>query len=320
MIKINQIQIFTFKFVPKSETFLVDKCELMLNYLPSKMLDIAMVGSSLTAKINVENNGMFYFTPTCKGNVSFQAFTLTNSTRSKISYEWRLPYESKNLFTVDETKSELKPYEVKNTLWKFTPSKIDKYNNKAALIAWIDDDKKSTSKTYFVRMLGTCTNGSLQAAEMYRDFGNVIVGSSISSEITILNNNDCYLDFELFVKQTVDESLANSAVNDICILELEKMSGHVDARSKLTVRCRLRPTRLINYQFTVEYRIVYPNENKQSPELDSSQETSTEQKEILCYLSANGVYPKLRINDIKALGSGSSLSKDFFWKLLSINQ
>jgi hypothetical protein len=319
MIKTNQIQIFTFKFVPKSESFLVEKCELMLNYLPSKLLDIAMVGSSLTAKINLENNGMFYFSPTCKGNVSFQTFKLTNLTRSKITYEWRVPYESKNLFTVDETKSELKPYEVKNTLWKFTPSKIDKYNNKAALITWIDDDKKNTSKTYFVRMLGTCTNGSLQSSEMYRDFGNVIVGSSISSEITILNNNDCYLDFELSVKQTVDESLANNAANDICILELEKTSGHIDARSSLIIRCRLRPTRLINYQFTVEYRIIYPNENKLSQDLDSK-ETSNEQKEILCYLSANGVYPKLRINDIKTLGSASSLSKDFFWKLLSINQ
>lgn len=283
------------------------------------MLEIPLVGAGVSAKLSLENNGLLYFSPTCKNNTSYQSYKLTNLTRSKINYEWKIPYESKNIYSVDEIKSEIKPYEIKECMWKFTPNKIEKYNHKVVLTAWIDDEKTSTLKVYYLRLLGLCTNGSLQSPEMYKDFGNVIVGSSISSEITILNNNDCHLEFELFVKQTVDESLSNNLANDLCILELEQMNGHVEARSKLSIRCRLRPTRLINYQFTVEYRIIYPNEKIEQNDATNT-DTPRDHKEILCYLTANGVFPKLRINDIKSLGSASSLSKDFFWKLLSINQ
>ncbi len=155
---------------------------------------------------------------------------------------------------------------------------------------------------------------------MYKDFGSVIVGSSVSTEVVVINNNDCSLDYELFIKQTSDESLSSKAINDICVLEFETPVGHVEARSKQIVRCRLRPTRLINYQFTIEYRIIYPNESTFINHLNASLESPKNARELFCYMSANGVYPKLKINDIKCLGAASSLSQDYFWKLLSINQ
>lgn len=290
----------------------------MLNYLPSKILEVPLVGAGLSANLELEKNGVLYFSPTCKYSTAYQSYKIKNLTRNKLVYEWRIPYESKSLFTVDEIKSEIKPYEIKECVWRFAPTKMEKYNHKVVLTSWIDGAKASTLKVYYLRLLGMCTSGSLQAAEMYKDFGNIIVGSSVSSEITILNNNDCNLEFELFVKQTVDESLANSGVgSDFCILELEKTIGQVEARSKLAIRCRLRPTRLVNYQFTVEYRIIYPNERLHDL---NDVNTPKDHKEILCHLTANGVYPKLRINDIKTHGAAASLSKDFFWKLLSINQ
>jgi hypothetical protein len=179
-----------------------------------------------------------------------------------------------------------------------------------------------------LRIIGSCTNGSLQALELYKDFGSVVVGGSVTTEITVVNNNDCRLNYELFVKQSVDESVANRFVDAICVLEIESPIGHVEARSRRQVRVRLRPIRLINYQFVVEYRIVYENEAErdQSEFLKTSEvntisnESPRNQKEVLCYMTANGVYPKLNITDIKGLGSVSSLNKDYLWKLLSINE
>jgi hypothetical protein len=46
----------------------------------------------------------------------------------------------------------------------------------------------------------------------------------------------------------------------------------------------------------------------------------SERRDVLCYLTANGVFPKLKVIDIKGLGSSSSLSKDYMWKLLSVNE
>lgn len=178
-------------------------------------------------------------------------------------------------------------------------------------------------KSFNLRILGACTNGSLQSIEMYKDLGSIIVGNSVSSEIVLYNNNDCNLDFKVYVKQRTEENLASKVLDDVCVLELETYKGHIQARSKFVIRCRIRPTRVIGYQFTVEYQIHYPNEKLENVvTLNDLNDLSSprNQKEILCYLTANGVYPKLTITDIKALGPASNLSKDYLWKLLSINE
>ena len=203
-------------------------------------------------------------------------------------------------------------------MWKFSPENVDKFNHKVALITSIEDENGSI-KVFYVRILGSSTNGSLQVMEMYKDFGSITVGSSISAELVLVNHNDCDLDYELFVKQSGGDSDDIKFSGDILVIELETKAGTIQARSKVNIRCRLRPTRIINYQFTIEYQIVYPNEKvDENAELDSS--SSKSQREVLCYMSANGVYPKLKINDIKAVGSASNLSKDYLWKLLSVNK
>ncbi len=238
---------------------------------------------------------------------------------------------------------------LKKFTWRFSPDKQEKFNHKMTLVTRIDDSNHI--KTYPLRVLGSCTSGSLHGLEMYKDFGNIIVGSSLSSELVIINNNDCNMDFELFVKQTTDE--VNKAFNNVCVLELEKYAGNVKARSRCVIRCRVRPTKLISYQFTVEYRIVYPNEKKVGEENNGGgehqnevksdlvqsysdllnkniEETATSgvsssinnsnKREVLCYMTTNGVYPKLSVTDLKATGAASNLSKDFLWKLLSIKE
>jgi hypothetical protein len=151
------------------------------------------------------------------------------------------------------------------------------------------------------------------------------VGSSITTELVLINNNDCSLDYELFVKQTTEESLSSKSLDTMCVLELESYMGHIEARSRTTIRCRLRPVRLINYQFTVEYQILYPNEQQQEETRANGRthvaaDTPRSLKDTLCYMTAIGVYPKLSISDIKALGSASNLNKDYLWKLLSVNE
>lgn len=166
---------------------------------------------------------------------------------------------------------------------------------------------------------------------MYKDLGSIIIGGSSTSEIVICNNNDCGLSYELNVKQLIDESSnsgssskGNDQHSDYCILELDSLKGRIEGRAKHVVRCRIRPTRLVNYQFTVEYKIIYTNEEedeKRPIDLDNHNPPSPpNQFETLCYLSATGVYPKLTITDVKGLGSASNLSKDYLWKILSINE
>ena len=196
-------------------------------------------------------------------------------------------------------------------MWRFTPEKLEKFNQKVNLLTWIEE-KNSNVQQYPVRILGSCITGSLQAQEMYKDLGSVIVGSSATTDIVICNNNDCSLNFELRVKQTIEGSSASPLdKNEFCVLELQTDKGAIDARAKFLVKCRIRPTRLVNYQFTVAYKVNYNNEETND---------KSSQFENLCYLTVSGVYPKLTITDVKGLGSASGLSKDYLWKILSINE
>lgn len=285
------------------------------------MLEVALVGTGATPTISLENQGFLYFSPTCKNNFMTHEYEIVNLSRGRLNYEWKIPFECRKLLAVDEVSGTLEPHEVKKSMWRFSPDKVDKYNMTCILVSWIEADKKDAQLSK-LRALAECTHGSLQSADMYVDFGSVIVGSSVSQEITVINNNDCPLDYELFVKQTSDE---DRTCNELCVLEIEEPVGHVEARSRQIVRCRLRPTKLISYQFTVEYRIIYPNEaeadrnDKRPVSADQNPDTPRDVKELLCYMTANGVYPKMKIKDIKCIGSASTLSQDYFWKLLSID-
>lgn len=198
------------------------------------------------------------------------------------------------------------------------------------IVAWVGDDSQHQQKSYPIRVLASCVNGQLKSAQTYKEFGNVIVGSSVTSHITVINNNDCALDFEIFIKQNIDAGVSSKKLDDMCVLDIldlddelneaansqettrsKPLRAHIEARSKLNLRCRIRPTRLINYYFTIEYRILY---------LNSGEMENRNSREVLCHISAVGVYPKLNVSDIKAIGSASNLSKDFLWRILSINE
>lgn len=113
IIRKNEHQIFTFKFLPREDVRLVEKCEFMLNYMKKSILKTVIVGIGEQARINLANNGILYFQPTCKNNSSHQTYEIMNATRTRINYEWKIPYECKNLFSVDTVESHLEPYERK---------------------------------------------------------------------------------------------------------------------------------------------------------------------------------------------------------------
>ena len=129
--------------MPKVESYFIDKCEIMLNYLSKHMLEVALIGAGSSPKISLENQGSLYFPPTCKNNFSVQSFELTNLTRAKLNYEWKIPYEYKKIISVDELTGSIDPHEVKKCIWKFSPDKIEKYNCKVILISWVDGEIKN---------------------------------------------------------------------------------------------------------------------------------------------------------------------------------
>ena len=88
----------------------------MLNYMKKSVLETVLVGLGEQPRIKLENDGILFFKPTCKNNFSEQTYEIVNMTRTRVDYEWKIPYESKNLFSVDQVSSHLEPFERKVSL------------------------------------------------------------------------------------------------------------------------------------------------------------------------------------------------------------
>jgi hypothetical protein len=169
-----------------------------------------------------------------------------------------------------------------------------------------------------LRLLGSCISGSLSCTETYKDLGTCVVGDSILSQLVIVNNYDCDLNFQLEVFSLDKDENANYT------LELDNSILNIKARSKMMLNLRFRPNKSTNYQFVVYYEIVNTAENKSiSAKRDDDSlvaNSSPKAKEILGYILANSVYPKLRVIDVRGLGTAASINKSYLWRMLNINK
>lgn len=111
--KKNEHQIFIVKLKPK-DGILVEKCEMALNYRhTANLLEMPIVGSAAAPELGLENDGVVYFPPTCKSSTSAKSYEIVNLTAARVNYEWKIPYEAKELFRVDEARAYLEPFQRK---------------------------------------------------------------------------------------------------------------------------------------------------------------------------------------------------------------
>lgn len=85
----------------------------MLNYQKNNAIELPIFGGNASPEISMENNGILYFPPTCKNNSLSKSFEIVNLTPSKVNYEWKIPFESRNLFSVDQIQFHLDSFQKK---------------------------------------------------------------------------------------------------------------------------------------------------------------------------------------------------------------
>lgn len=123
-IKKLEHQILIVKLKPRKDGIQVEKCELALNYRHQQnasansskanmLLELPIVGAAASPELGLENDGVVYFAPTCKSSTSNKAYEIVNMTGSRVYYEWKIPYEAKELFAVDQVRSYLEPFQKK---------------------------------------------------------------------------------------------------------------------------------------------------------------------------------------------------------------
>ncbi|BFZ22011.1 hypothetical protein BsWGS_25049 [Bradybaena similaris] len=281
---------------------------------------VHLCGSAECAQVILDNEGYMYVKPTCAGTSSSRSYSFKNISRIPLRFQWKLSKEYEKFLTVQPSTGVVQPNELVSQTWTFTPAEKKKYVLKATLMAWGQGlsfpSSGSKKQTFSLHIIGEGSYGDLQSDQSCLDFGDILVGSSASCPINILNNSNCSLHYRLIIDKhgyqttTPTDVKRYSTVADNPGVEFDPMSAEVPARGKHSILATIRPTRRMQYRFAVSYQLVTAQDKEAHPAVLEPQH--------LIQLLASGVYPSMTAVDIHGRGSAIGISKKSLWRLFSL--
>nr|XP_034983136.1 cilia- and flagella-associated protein 65 isoform X1 [Zootoca vivipara] len=284
------------------------------NFWPSFTQELHLQSSAEPLVLLLEGDGSLYFKPTYVGSSSSRTFTIKNCTRLPMLFRWKIQQSDKNLLSVQPAEGTILPNEALAQTWTFTPSEQIKYLLRSWVIVWREQEilEGHTPKTarYILRVIGEGSQSTLTGQKEQVEVGNILVGSTQSCEFAFFNNGACCLKYILSVEQLITGPCDPEEVaSDSLAIELDHYKGTIPARGKIFVRGIIRPTRQLRYIWTIYYAISTPKAANPLGE-----------KQLLCQVTATGVYPSICITDACGTGSASGISKLFLWRLFSLER
>ena len=312
----TQHQVFVMKILPTEVKAYKHILKLRLNDAEKHTQDIHASGSAESAQILLENAGEVYFKPTCVGTVTSQQYGVKNMSRIPLRFEWKMHHADAQVLEIEPSSGVIQPNENQFHTWYFKPRLQDKHMLKPALIVWGHRHSSKSSagrkREFAVRAIGEGSLGRIQCEEKYMDYGTIVVGSSETRYITLVNDSNCSLHYRLDVGQTISGPYAEEQTQlDACALELDRTEGVLPARSKHVIEARARPSRRVYYQWVISYQLLTP-EGRPAP-------SSPTESQHLCHILATGVYPALTVTDAHCYGSAIGISKKQLWALFSLD-
>ncbi|XP_041119870.1 cilia- and flagella-associated protein 65 isoform X1 [Polyodon spathula] len=306
-------EIFTLKTTPNEGKIHKLSIPLQLNYSPRSIQEIIVLSSVEKPKIALEGDGTLFFKPTCVGSSSERTYIIKNVTRLPLRFEWKIPSTDSTLLSVTPQGGIIQPNESLVQAWCFSPQEEKEYVLKTSLTFWASrkhcSPQPSKKTRLCLKVIGMGSKGSIAAEQPLFDMGDVLVGSSQSCDLVLLNNGCCALDYTLTVDQDINGHCDLEEIKgDPIALELEFSSGMIPARSKVIIRATAKPARRVHYSWSIGYQILTPRALQQA--LDG---------QALCKVSVEGVYPSLLVSDARSAGSVQGISKLQLWKLFSLD-
>ncbi|XP_064574963.1 cilia- and flagella-associated protein 65 isoform X5 [Zonotrichia leucophrys gambelii] len=305
-------QIFLLYTHPVTTVLQQHVLSLELNSYPAYTKEIVLQSCGQSLRLLLEGDGIFYFKPLQIGTSSTRMYTIKNCTRLPMVFTWRIRQSDRKVLSVSPNTGILQPYEAMAQAWTFSPDKETKYVLRAVVFVKWESPEFPTDAHYVLRVVGEGAVGTIRAHKDYLDLGNVLVGDQKSYSIVLLNDGICTLNYILSVEQLFTGPHDPEEVrSDLLALELEHSRGTIPARSKASVRIKVRPARRLQYTWKIRYDICAPKA--------AGLANVKEKEEFLCRVVATGVYPTLRITDACTTGTARRNSKMHIWKLFSLD-
>jgi len=278
---------------------------------------IHLCGSAESAEVLLDNEGAMFFKPTCVASESNRTYGFKNVSRIPLRFQWNLSFEDKKILKVQPENGVIQPNQSLVQTWSFSPTEDKKFVMKPSLVVWGQGLSATSSggkkRKFTVRAVGEGSLGDLQTDPDHKclDFGDIIVGSSSSRRITIYNNSNCSLQFKLIIDFFDGLQTGTGGAQGSPKLEFDVVEGVLPARSKKFITATIRPMERIFYQYAISYQLVTSNGALTHPAVREPQH--------LMHIFATGVFPVLKVTDIRSLGSAVGISKKTLWNLFSVD-
>ncbi|KAJ7389222.1 hypothetical protein OS493_032690 [Desmophyllum pertusum] len=313
----GKYQLIVFKMTPTEAKIFKHTLKCKLNDADKFTQEISLVGSAETPSLKLNNQGTVYFKPTCLGTPSTKLFELKNTCRIPLSFSWKIPGPQVKILSIYPCEGVILPNETQAHTFNFSPREEDKCVIKTKLTVTglqtdVQQQQSPEEKTYLVRVIGEGSIGEIACTEEAVKFGDIVVGSSASRELTIHNNSDCSLHYNLLIDQEITGPYDDEqSARDVLALEISNQDGIIPARTSQRISATAYPSRRVCYKFNLSYELLSM--------FDDGKSLITCPKRQLVELQCQGVYPTLSMTDARCLGSAKGYSKVQIWNLFSLD-
>ncbi|KAK3742184.1 hypothetical protein QZH41_012071, partial [Actinostola sp. cb2023] len=344
----DKYQLVAFRMMPPEARVFKHTLKCRLNDVDKFTQEINMIGSAEVPRVQLEGEGTLYFKSTCIGTSSIRPLSVKNTSRISLRFYWRVPGVDAKVLAIEPQNGIIKPNETqvcfnsslsviratkscnlsRNTKITqhifvlqahsvtFTPHEETKYLIKPKLFVSSSLDDKTNSGSdikNLVRVIGEGAVGEIICTEPSVDLGDIVVGGSLSKDLTIHNNSDCSLHYDMIVDQEIQGPYDDEeTIRDVLAIEVNDTRGIIPARTSKKINATVFPARRVNYKFLLSYILVSTH--------DEDKRVITRRKTSLAELYCQGVYPTLSVSDVRGLGSNKGLSKVKLWNLFSLDR
>ncbi|XP_004617232.2 cilia- and flagella-associated protein 65 [Sorex araneus] len=300
-------QIFLVCTYPMGQAWTHHEIFLQFNFYPEYVKEVTLQSREEPQQLQLDTSQAIYFRPTWVGNSSTSPFPLSNPSRLPLEFEWRVSQQHRKMLEVRPSRGVIQPYERLTLTWTFSPLEETKYLFREGMCVWeagLPPGAKHPPTThYLLRLVGVGVPTNLSAREKEVDFGNMLVSSRQSRELTILNEGNCALSYRLFLEQ----SSPPVSPGEPLALQMAPSEGSMPPRSQAVIHLSAHPELHCHYSWTISYALLSHRDNKVG------------EKQPLCHVSLTATYPFLSVPDICPLGSAEGITRKQLWQLFSLD-
>jgi len=219
-----------------------------------------------------------FMKPTCVGILSQRTFEMSNTSRVPLRYVWHVPAKFRDMIKPCHTTGVIKGNETFRTTWTFSPRETNDYAFNIPCIVYAHDDQDDENKiktecTQQVKMSlrAQGTTGALQFTPSLLDFKTILQGTKRTKTLTLTNNSDCTLKYELKIVPEsrvegmdldhdgvleTNEIKFEEEQDNLTAIKFSKTKGTIHARTKQQLHVRFEPSSRGHYRYRIFWKLT----------------------------------------------------------------